>query len=193
MSFRNLKVCIFGPSWGPRNADDKHWEPKHIKTPSFFEIGPGKCPKWASGSAIGNVQMSFGSLKTNISNHAGLRKCRSIASDAPRATFLSYAGPGKDWRIAPEVSKLIFSGQRLSSGNAENELPETQNERKVGGQISKNEWKRMIFATFRKNVEKRAKAGVKNKRPMARPAKREKHNKTHSFRPMFEEQASKND
>ena len=84
---------------------------------------------------------SFGSLKTNISNHAGLRKCRSIASDAPRATFLSYAGPGSApeiSRIAPDVSKLIFSDQCLSSGNAENEFPEAQNERKVGGQISKN-------------------------------------------------------
>ena len=42
-------------------------------------------------------------------------------------------------------------------------------------------------------MEKRAKAGVKNKRPMARPAKREKHNKTHGFRHMFEERADEND
>ena len=77
----------------------------------------------------------------------------------------------------------------LSSGNAENELPEPRIEDNVSGQISKktceNVW---VFVTFRRKRKKRAKACMKNTRTTARSQKR---NKTHGFGQMFEERASK--
>ena len=161
MSFRNLKVCVFGPSWGPRNAEDKHWEPKHIKTPSFLSQGPGnhQMPQMSLGIGHWKCPNEF---RKPQNEYFKPRRPREMSEHSfgcmPQKRHFWAMPCGKDWRIASEGSKFIFLGQCLSSGNAENELPAPRIEHNVSGQISKNTWKRLVFATFRRKQRKASKS-----------------------------------
>ena len=78
---------MFGSSRGPRQAKNKHWE---FQNQHFSRLR--KCQKWASGSAIRNVQVSFGSIETNTFEPCMAReKVKNDFADVPRWPSLGHA------------------------------------------------------------------------------------------------------
>ena len=192
---------------------------------SILEPGPRKYQRWASGSAIGNVQNEFqkplneyirtmqGSIrlgkclrivsdakKSFLFGHAWFEKCSKLVSDAvfekranennekastepypPRSekrvktcSFRNMFEKHKkervvvwwSWNAKNAWKRVVFDDflrrgcpakapkshldLHVGSGYAKNEIWEPKNTHKVFGRISKNAWKRVVFATFRK-------------------------------------------
>ena len=79
---------MFGSSRGPRQAKNKHWDIQN----QHFQARPRKCQKWASGSAIRNVQISLGSIEKNIFEPCRAReKSKNNFADVPRWPSLGHA------------------------------------------------------------------------------------------------------
>ena len=79
---------MIGSSRGPRQAKNKHCEIQN----RHFWARPRKCEKWTSGSAIRNVQMSFGNIENNIFEPSRAReKSKNNFADVPRWPTLGHA------------------------------------------------------------------------------------------------------
>ena len=78
------------------------------------------------------------------------------------ATFLLKHAHRKA-EVSPWGTKMSALKLHLSSGSAENELPELRIEHEVCSRVSKNAWKRMVFATFLKKQTRKSKFGLSPK------------------------------